>query len=45
MDKMFVFEDILKLDDKSIQIVLKEVASETLIVVEVARWSGGCGGR
>ena len=32
MDKMFVFEDILKLDDKSIQIVLKEVASETLIV-------------
>lgn len=32
MDKMFIFEDILKLDDKSIQVVLKEVASETLIV-------------
>ena len=32
MDKMFVFEDVLKLDDKSIQTVLKEVASETLVV-------------
>ena len=32
MDKMFVFDDIMKLDDKSIQLVLKEVASETLIV-------------
>ncbi|MGV3678420.1 MAG: flagellar motor switch protein FliG [Acidovorax sp.] len=32
MDKMFVFEDVLKLDDKAIQTVLKEVASETLIV-------------
>jgi flagellar motor switch protein FliG len=32
MDKMFVFEDVLKLDDPSIQTVLKEVASETLIV-------------
>ena len=32
MDKMFVFEDVLKLDDPSIQMVLKEVASETLIV-------------
>ncbi len=32
MDKMFVFDDVLKLDDKSIQLVLKEVASETLIV-------------
>ncbi|MDD2544923.1 MAG: flagellar motor switch protein FliG [Burkholderiaceae bacterium] len=32
MDKMFVFDDISKLDNKSIQTVLKEVASETLIV-------------
>jgi flagellar motor switch protein FliG len=32
MDKMFVFDDVLKLDDKAIQTVLKEVASETLIV-------------
>jgi len=32
MDKMFVFDDVLKLDDKAIQLVLKEVASETLIV-------------
>ena len=32
MDKMFVFEDVLKLDDKAIQTVLREVASETLIV-------------
>ena len=32
MDKMFVFDDLLKLDDKAIQSVLKEVASETLIV-------------
>ncbi|MBN9340372.1 MAG: flagellar motor switch protein FliG [Comamonadaceae bacterium SCN 68-20] len=32
MDKMFVFEDIGKLDDRSIQMVLREVASETLIV-------------
>lgn len=32
MDKMFVFEDVLQLDDKAIQLVLKEVASETLIV-------------
>jgi flagellar motor switch protein FliG len=32
MDKMFVFDDVMKLDDKSIQMVLKEVASETLIV-------------
>ena len=31
-DLMFVFEDIMKLDDKSIQLVLKEIASETLIV-------------
>ena len=32
MDKMFVFEDIGKLDSRSIQTVLREVASETLIV-------------
>ncbi|MBB6561507.1 flagellar motor switch protein FliG [Acidovorax soli] len=32
MDKMFVFEDVLKLDNTAIQAVLKEVASETLIV-------------
>lgn len=32
MDKMFVFEDMLKLDDKAIQAVLREVAAEDLIV-------------
>ena len=32
MDKMFVFDDVFKLDSKAIQTVLKEVASETLIV-------------
>jgi flagellar motor switch protein FliG len=32
MDKMFVFDDVIKLDDKAIQQVLKEVASEALIV-------------
>lgn len=32
MDKMFVFDDILKLDNKSIQLVLREVAGETLVV-------------
>ncbi|MDD2714122.1 MAG: flagellar motor switch protein FliG [Simplicispira sp.] len=32
VDKMFVFDDIGKLDPVSIQAVLKEVASETLIV-------------
>lgn len=32
MDKMFVFDDVLRLDDRSIQTVLKEVASETLVV-------------
>ena len=31
MDKMFVFDDLVRLDDKSIQMVLKEVASDTLI--------------
>jgi len=32
MDKMFVFDDVAKLDDRSIQTVLREVASETLVV-------------
>ncbi|MBN9412056.1 MAG: flagellar motor switch protein FliG [Burkholderiaceae bacterium] len=32
MDLMFVFDDLMKLDDKSIQLLLKEVASETLII-------------
>jgi len=32
MDKMFVFDDVMKLDDKAIQLILKEVASEALIV-------------
>ena len=32
VDKMFVFDDIGKLDPEAIQTVLKEVASETLIV-------------
>ena len=32
MDKMFVFDDIVKLDDRAIQTVLREVASETLVV-------------
>lgn len=31
MDKMFVFDDLIKLDDKGIQMVLKEVASDALI--------------
>lgn len=32
MDKMFIFDDVAKLDDRSIQTVLREVASETLVV-------------
>ncbi len=32
MDKMFVFDDVNKLDDRAIQTVLREVASETLVV-------------
>ena len=32
MDKMFVFDDVIKLDDKAIQTVLKEVSSDVLIV-------------
>lgn len=32
MDKMFVFDNILSIDDKGIQVILREVQSETLIV-------------
>ncbi|MGS5088827.1 flagellar motor switch protein FliG [Hydrogenophaga sp. A37] len=32
MDKMFTFEDLIKLDGKSIQLVLKEVPSEALVI-------------
>ncbi|MGD9773972.1 flagellar motor switch protein FliG [Diaphorobacter sp.] len=32
MDKMFVFDDIAKMDGRAIQTVLREVASETLVV-------------
>lgn len=32
MDKMFVFDDLIKLDDKSIQTVLKEVSGDQLVV-------------
>lgn len=32
MDKMFVFEDMLKLDNQGFQAVLKEISSETLVV-------------
>ncbi len=32
MDKMFVFDDLVKLDARSLQLVLREVASETLII-------------
>ncbi len=31
MDKMFVFDDLIKLDNKAIQTVLKEVAADALI--------------
>ncbi|KPU93915.1 flagellar motor switch protein G [Variovorax paradoxus] len=31
-DLTFVFDDVMKLDDKSLQLVMKEIASETLIV-------------
>jgi flagellar motor switch protein FliG len=31
MDKMFVFDDIMNLDDKAIQLILKELPSEVLI--------------
>jgi flagellar motor switch protein FliG len=32
MDKMFTFEDLLKLDGKSMQMVLKEVATDSLVI-------------
>jgi len=32
LDEMFVFENLLELDDRSIQLVLREVQSESLIV-------------
>ena len=32
MDKMFTFEDLLKLDNKSLQMVLREVSSDQLVV-------------
>jgi len=32
MDTMFVFDDIIEIDDKGIQVMLREVQSETLIV-------------
>lgn len=32
MDEMFVFDDIVEIDDKGIQIILREVQSESLIV-------------
>jgi flagellar motor switch protein FliG len=32
MDKMFVFEDLLKLEPRSVQMVLKEVSSDSLVV-------------
>jgi flagellar motor switch protein FliG len=32
VDKMFTFEDLVKLDGKSVQLVLREVSSEALVV-------------
>jgi len=32
MDKMFTFEDLLKLDGKSVQLILKEVSTDMLVV-------------
>jgi flagellar motor switch protein FliG len=32
MDNMFTFDDLLKVDDKGIQLVLKEVQSESLVI-------------
>ncbi len=32
MDTMFVFDDIIEIDDKGIQTMLREVQSETLII-------------
>jgi flagellar motor switch protein FliG len=32
MDEMFVFDNIIDIDDKSIQVILKEVQSDSLII-------------
>lgn len=32
MDKMFTFEDLLKLDGKSVQLILKEVSTDQLVI-------------
>ena len=32
MDNMFTFEDLVKLDDKAIQTLMKEVQSESLVI-------------
>ncbi len=32
MDKMFTFEDLLKMDNKSIQMILKEVSTDALVI-------------
>ena len=32
MDEMFVFEDLLEVEDRGIQLILREVQSESLIV-------------
>jgi flagellar motor switch protein FliG len=32
MDEMFVFEDLMKLDDRAVQLILREVQSDSLIV-------------
>src|SRR5207244_217673 len=32
LDEMFVFENLLELDDRAIQLVLREVQSESLII-------------
>jgi flagellar motor switch protein FliG len=32
MDNMFTFDDLIKLDDKGIQSILKEAQAETLII-------------
>ena len=32
MDKMFTFEDLLKLDNKSVQMILKEVSTDALVI-------------
>ncbi|MCV4633057.1 flagellar motor switch protein FliG, partial [Escherichia coli] len=32
MDNMFVFDDLLKIDDRGIQMMLKEVQTESLVI-------------